>query len=101
MCPRNDDEIIGVYILEILDPSHLFNSLNTPFHPTILRANQDIIRSSGVNLTKNKYQIPETTSLSLHSQSHAIVNEASEAEMIDISDVFRSQGQFTTLFRSD
>jgi hypothetical protein len=94
LCPQNDDEIIGVYILETLDPSHLFNSLNTPTHPTILQANHEIIRSSDVNLGKNKFQIPETTALSLHSQSHLLVNEASEAEAIDLSSVFRPHGPY-------
>lgn len=34
--PKNDDEILGTFILEILDPPRLYSSLNYAYYPTML-----------------------------------------------------------------
>jgi hypothetical protein len=96
LLPRNDDEIFGVYLLESLDLPTLFASLSDPIHPTMLfRSRASKLTSQSVaesSERKQKYQISETTMLSLQSQSHAVVTDASEAELINFSDVFRPQG---------
>lgn len=89
---RNDDEILGMFILETLDPCHLFGTVKETQHPTILSPNNDRFREADNGTEKSKYHIPETNLLSLQNPPHAVVSETSEAETIEWSQFFKPQG---------
>lgn len=98
--PRNDDEILGTFLLQIFDTPRLYSSLNYSYYPTMLSKNTSSPTED--HKTQNTSQ-QQQQQQSLHSilesnystsqyETHQIVNDEIESEIINKSDIFRPYG---------